>query len=185
MRLTAGDPAPPFTVEAVQGGTLSLASLRGSLVLLSFYRYASCPMCNLRLRDFARDFSAWRARGLQFVAFFHSSSARIRANAGARDYPFPLVADPRWQIYRDYRVETSWLRLMGSVLLPTFYRDWFRAMRYGFWGGMDLHLGTMPADFLVDPGGRIAIAYYGRSIGDHLPAASLDQALLRMSQRGG
>ncbi len=184
MRLVAGQPAPAFVADSVQGGPVALAALRGGPVLLSFYRYASCPMCNLRLRDFARDFPAWRDRGLRFVAFFHSSAKRIRAHAGARAYPFSLVGDPAWRIYRAYGVETSWLRLLGSALLPSFYLDWARAMRYGFWGGFDLQVSTMPADFLIDPDGRVALAHYGKSIGDHLPSAAIEGALERMRQAG-
>jgi hypothetical protein len=81
-------------------------------------------------------------------------------------------------VYRKYGVETSWPRLALSAFLPGFYLDWLRAMRHGFWGGrMPLQLAKMPADFLIGPDGRIQCAYYGRSVGDHMPFREIEDAL--------
>src|SRR5436190_19094575 len=153
MRLKPGDKAIPFSVETLAGQTFSLEQFAGKPLLLMFYRYASCPMCNLRLRDFAQHFPRLQARGLEVVAFFHSPARSIRANAGKRHYPFPLVADPDFKVYRSYGVETSWPRFLLSMALPSFYVEWIRSMRYGFWGGVDWQMGKMPADFLIGPDG--------------------------------
>jgi thioredoxin-dependent peroxiredoxin len=172
MRLKPGQPAVPFTVQTIDGKTISLSQYNGKPLLLMFYRYASCPMCNLRLHDFARDYERLERQGLNVIAFFHSSVKGIRAHAGERHYPFPLVADPAFRIYALYGVETSWWRLLVSVLLPSFYVDWLRSMKHRYWGGLAWQMAKMPADFLIGPDGRIVLAHYGRDIGDHL---SVDQ----------
>jgi thioredoxin-dependent peroxiredoxin len=177
MRLAAGQHAVPFTAETIDGATISLAQFSGRPLLLMFFRYASCPMCNLRLHDFARHYPSLEQRGLRAVAVFHSSAASIRAHAGARQYPFSLVADPEFRVYRAYEVERSWPRLLASMARPRFYVDWVRSMANGFWGGAAREMAKMPADFLIDAAGRIVIAHYGRDIGDHLPMALLDAAL--------
>ena len=41
-----------------------------------------------------------------------------------------------------------------SMLLPSFYIDWIRSMRYGFWGGVDWQMGKLPADLLIGTDGR-------------------------------
>jgi thioredoxin-dependent peroxiredoxin len=181
MRLKPGDQAIPFSVENLEGQTLSLEQFAGKPLLLMFYRYASCPMCNLRLRDFAQHFPRLHERGLEVVAFFHSPARSIRANAGKRHYPFYLVADPGFKVYRSYGVETSWLRFLLSMALPSFYVDWVRAMRYGIWGGVDWQMGKMPADFLIGPDGRILKAHYGREMGDHLPVAEVETTLSNLT----
>jgi len=132
MRLKTEDKAIPFSAETIQGKTISLKEFGGKPLLLMFFRYASCPMCNLRLRDFALHFPRLHERGLEVVAFFHSPARSIRANAGKQHYPFHMVADPEFKVYRSYGVETSWLRFFLSMLLPSFYIDWVRSMRYGF-----------------------------------------------------
>ena len=87
MRLKAGDRAVPFSAETLEGRNISLDQFAGKPLLLMFYRYASCPMCNLRLRDFAQKYPALHERGLEVVAFFHSPARNIRANAGETTVP--------------------------------------------------------------------------------------------------
>jgi thioredoxin-dependent peroxiredoxin len=177
MRRNPGDKAVPFSAETIEGKTISLESFAGKPLLLMFYRYASCPMCNLRLRDFAQHYPGLHERGLEVVAFFHSPAGSIRRNAGKQQYPFHLVPDPRFHVYRRYGVETSWPRFLLSMLLPSFYVDWIRSMRYGFWGGVDWQMGKLPADFLIGGDGRILKAHYGRDIGDHLSVTKVEATL--------
>ena len=181
MRLKTSDQAIPFSVETIEGKTISLKEFAGKPLLLMFFRYASCPMCNLRLRDFAQHFPRLHERGLEVVAFFHSPARNIRANAGKQHYPFHLVPDPDFKVYRSYGVETSWLRFLLSMALPGFYVDCVRSMRYGFWGGVDWQMGKMPADFLIGPEGSIVKVHYGRDMGDHLPVMEVESALSQLA----
>lgn len=183
MRLKVNDKAIPFSAETIEGKTISLDQFGGKPLLLMFYRYASCPMCNLRIRDFAQHYPRLHERGVEVVAFFHSPARNIRANAGKRDIPFHLVADPKFKVYQAYGIETSWLRFLLSMFLPGFYVDWMRAMRYGIWGGVDWQMGKMPADFLIGPDGRIMMAHYGREMGDHLAVQAVEAALNDLSSR--
>ena len=177
MRIQPGSRAPDFAVQDLEGRPRTLAGYSGRPLLLQFYRYASCPMCDLRLRDFSREVPRLQGHGLEVLAFFHSSAERLRGHF--RNFPlsFPIVPDPRREVYRRYGVESSWAGLLGSMLKPSFYRDWLRSMRHGYWGGIDLHLTTMPADFLIGPDGSVLRVHYGRDIGDHMPVAELEQAL--------
>jgi len=181
MKLAPGNEVVPFSTVDVDGRPVSLEQFRGRPLLLMFFRYASCPMCNLRLHDFAKGHARLQARGLSAVAFFHSSAQAIKRNAGRRNYPFPLVPDPDQESYRAFGVETSWAGLLKSMLLPSFYRDWIRSMRHGFWGGADLQMAKMPADFLIGPDGRLLLAHYGKDIGDHLSVADIERALAESS----
>jgi peroxiredoxin len=185
MRLQPGDKAVPFSVETIEGKPISLEVFVGKPLLLMFYRYASCPMCNLRIRDFAQGYSRLHEQGLEVVAFFHSPARNIRANAGRRDIPFDIVADPKYKVYQTYGIETSWFRFLLSMFLPSFYVDWLRAMRYGIWGGVDWQMGKMPADFLIGPDGRILKAHYGRDIGDHLAMKEVDASLAGLGSPKG
>lgn len=182
MRLKSGDTAVAFTARTFDGDTVSLSQFAGKPVLLMFLRYASCPMCNLRLHDFVREYPRLHERGLEAVAFFHSSASSIRAHAGRRQYPFPLIADPEFAVYRSYAVETSWARLLLSMAKPGFYVDWLRSMRHRFWGGIAWQMAKLPADFLIDPNGRIALAHYGQDIGDHMQVAQIAAFLDELDQ---
>lgn len=178
MRLQPLQLAPSFSVDSAQGGTITLEQFAGQPLLLMFHRYAGCPMCNIRLHDFARRFRQWHEGGLEAVAFFHSPPAYINQHAGGKQYPFAIAADPKFRVYRKYGVATSWSRLVLSIARPSVYLDLIRALRHGYRGGkITPRLATMPADFFIRPDGSIHAIYYGRSIADHMPNDQIDEAL--------
>jgi hypothetical protein len=84
-----------------------------------------------------------------------------------------VVGDPALEVYRTYRIESSLLHLLLSIAKPSFYGDWMRAMRYGYWGTMHTRMMTMPADFLIGPDQRIRLVHYGRDIGDHMAVSTI------------
>ena len=48
-RLKKGDPAPDISLPAIDGSTFELSSMKGRRVILTFFRFSSCPFCNLSL----------------------------------------------------------------------------------------------------------------------------------------
>lgn len=182
MRLQPLQPAPSFVVESAQCQNISLEQFAGRPLLLMFHRYAGCPMCNIRLHDFARRFPEWHERGLEAVAFFHSTPEYIARNAGGRGYPFAIAADPNFRVYRKYGVHTSWPRLAISMLRPSVLKEGLRAWRKGYRGGrLTPRLATMPADFIIRPDGKIHSIYHGESIGDHMPPDEIEAAVQEFS----
>jgi peroxiredoxin len=126
------------------------------LVHLQFRRFAGCPICNLHLQSVVRRHDDIAAAGVREVVFFHSPAAELAKYTA--DLPFATIADPDKRYYKEFGVESSsravlhpsaWgAALRGSVLTvlgrfraPTLHQD----------GG---HLG-LPADFLIDTGGRV------------------------------
>ena len=94
-RLKPGKPAPPFEAWDISGTQpINLQRYRGRYVLLSFYRYASCPLCNLRVHELMQRHADWQARGLDMLAVFQSPVGKIRQYVGAQQTPFPLIPDP-------------------------------------------------------------------------------------------
>ena len=75
MRLRVGELAPLFDVVDLYGRRFSLSASYGHPVLLTFYRSAVCPLCNIRLAYLLRRARAYQNAGLSIVAFFESSPA--------------------------------------------------------------------------------------------------------------
>lgn len=174
MRIQVGQLAPDVQTTDVFGRPLSLQSLRGRPVLLSFYRYASCPVCNLRVRDLRQAAPALEALGLAVVGVFQSDAAGIGRYVGRQEAPFPLVADPGLVLYRRYGVERGWAAMLRW---PTIAAA-LRAFAAGFLPGrIDGPVDRTPADFLIDRDGRVVIAHYGRHLSDHVSIAALEAAL--------
>lgn len=204
MRLSIGSNAPNFAVEALGGQKVDLAALRGRTVLLKFYRFATCPVCNLHLHRFTQDYRMLEALGLTTVVLFHSPAAKIeqsrkrprtRTEKGklpplsvAALYseesrgglpPFALAADPDKRIFKAYGVETGW----AGMFSPTVMRDYIQALNAGFPAGMltsDGGVTGKPADFIIDAEGKIAFAHYGRHYADSLDAAEIVEIRRRL-----
>ena len=93
----AGDTAPDFTAEMLDGEKITLSSLRGKVVLLNFWA-TWCPPCR---QEVARVQSA----ALAFV-FLPVSRGEDRAAVAAfrekQGYAFPMGLDPEQRIYDLY-----------------------------------------------------------------------------------
>jgi len=166
MRLIPNTPAPPFTGELLNGGRLSLADLRGQPVLLKFYRFAECPICNLHMRELVLRHDEVAAAGLTTVVLFHSPLTRAERKHGF-DLPFRAIADPKKTIFQAYGVEES----LGGMFSGMVARDYLRAMRAGFYSkpvGHDGGVKGHPADFIIDGDGTIRHVHYGENYADSL-----------------
>jgi peroxiredoxin Q/BCP len=171
MQITAGAMAPSLNgAKDLSGHAVSLAGSRGGFLLLVFLRYAACPMCLLRLGELCRRYGDLQRAGVDVVAVFHSPRGRIVRHTRSHALPFRAVADPEFALYERYGVGRSWRGLARSVVTPSFYLAFVRALLARYWGGaIDSDIARMPADFLVSPAGIVVAAHRGRHIGDHLP----------------
>ena len=167
MRIQTGQPAINFDVEDIFGNQISLNDFKDKKLLLAFFRYASCPLCNLRIHQLIQHYPTFETKGLHLLAFFQSPIESIRKYVGKQDAPFPIIADPNHNVYREYGVETSWTGfLKGSFRLVTLTA----AARKGFFPGkMEGKKSLIPADFLIGPDLIVEKAYYGSDIADHMP----------------
>ena len=168
MRLTAGSPAPLFTGESLGGRSVSLEQLRGRPLLLKFYRFATCPVCNLHMHRFIADFRMVSATGLTTVVFYHSPAEKL-AMAQREAAPFDLISDPNKVVFKAYGVEHG----LRGMVSPAVMRDYVKALAAGYPPGMFTQDGGItgnPADFIVDANGRIAYAHYGSQYADSLTA---------------
>jgi thioredoxin-dependent peroxiredoxin len=168
-RLDRGNAAPHFRETDLLERPIDLRDFRGRWVLLSFYRYASCPLCNLRVHALSERSTGWRAQGLDVLGVFQSPAEKLRQYVGKQQAPFPLIPDPEQRLYTLYGVESSWMGFMKGWArrLPDIGQSVI-GQRF-LPGSVEGGIHRIPADFVIDPYGRIAEAYYGRDIGDHLP----------------
>lgn len=167
MRLKEGQKAVDFEVKDIFGNEVSLSNYKGKKLLLSFYRYASCPLCNLRINELIQYEPIFRENGIEMLAIFQSSKESINEYVGKQDAPFPIIADPQRELYKLYGVETSVWGTFRAFLKPGRFKE---AMNKGFKPGKTEGAKTLiPADFIIDANLNISKLYYGKDIGDHMP----------------
>ena len=172
-RLKTGNSAPTFKVKDTQGNTIDLALNRERITLLSFFRYASCPLCNLRVRELIRSYDQLTSRGIDIIAVFQSTDEQISRYVGEQHPPFPIIADPEAKLYQMYRVESSWRGFLRTWTLGISQVIEAVVGNRFFPGRIDGEINRIPADFLIDTKGMLIEAYYGNDIGDHIPVDQL------------
>jgi peroxiredoxin Q/BCP len=183
MRIREGELAQGFHGEDIWDTPVNLADYAGKYVLLSFFRFASCPYCNLRVHRMIGRYEAYREKGMEMLAIFESPNETMRHYVGKERAPFPIIGDPTNQLYQLYGLEKSWRKLFKTFISPksllaTVREGLYATFLKGFWPGkIDAGVHRMPADFLIGPDQIVRKAYYGNYPGDHLPFEEIDQLL--------
>lgn len=185
MRLAVGQPAPQFAVKDIYGRPISLTDYAGTYLLVSFYRFAVCPLCNLRMWHLIRRYPDYQRRGLNILAFTESAPANAHGYLDRLQCPFPIVADLASRIYAQYGLETSPFGVVRALLgRQAAYLEAAR-LNIGGWNlrRMDGSFTRLPADFIIAPDQRIGLAFYGRDSGDFLLFDELDAYLRAQPDR--
>lgn len=170
MRRKPGDSVGRWLLPNLDGTVFDSDCLRNTRFMLSFFRFAACPFCNLRIHELVERFAEF-GDDFTVVAVFDSPLENLRRYADRHRAPFPILADEENVCYRAFGIEHS----VGGMLKAAVLR--FPSVLDGIFAkgylptALQGRLDTLPADFLIDAQGVIRLAYYGRDIGDHLPFA--------------
>jgi peroxiredoxin Q/BCP len=143
-RLAPGDLAPDVTLPTADGGTLSLADLRGSGVVVYFYPAAGTPGCTLQADDFRDELPTLTAAGYVVVGISPDTPERLARFVADEGLTFPLLSDP------DHGVLEAW----------------------GAWGEKTLYgrtsIGVIRSTVVLDPEGRVLLAQYNVKAKGHV-----------------
>lgn len=145
--LTAGDPAPSFSLPGPDGAPVSLAGLRersAKGVVVYFYPKASTPGCTKEACDFRDSLAAWREAGYEVVGVSPDSSAAVARFAEKQSLPFPLLSDPA------HKVLEAW----GA---------WGDKKSYG-----RVYTGVIRSTVVVGRDGKVALALYNVKATGHV-----------------
>mgnify|MGYP003625437006 CR=1 FL=1 len=155
-----------IVLPAIDGTMFDLHNIEGKPFMLSFFRFASCPFCNMRMHELVKRYNEL-GNNFTIVAIFDSPIDNLILHAEGHNAPFPILADADNLYYKIYGIEHSILGVIKGMLfrIPTL----LRGMRKGYIPiTIKGRMTTMPADFLIDSTGIVQQAYYGKDEGDHL-----------------
>lgn len=173
MKIAVGGQLPSHALPSIHGTDVDISKLTGQKVLLSFYRFASCPFCNLRMGAMVNRWDEF-GDGLQSVAVFDSSLKEVKVRMKRHNPPFEVLADPNKDLYKAVGVRR---RKITGFLDPLFnLRKVFRALSKGYMTRTlsPSKMGILPLDVLVNEDGIIEHIYEGRNGGDRM---SLDDII--------
>ena len=118
--LAEGNRAPDFAIESLDDRQISLADLRGQVVLLNFWG-TWCGPCRREMPEFQKAYEEWQPRGFEIVAIAYNDTEQ--AMAEFRDefgLSFPLALDDSGEINDAYGIQTrpsSYLLDKDGVIL--------------------------------------------------------------------
>jgi len=113
MKMVIGQDAPDFNLTDIN-------NLKGKRVLLTFYRFASCPFCNLRLHNIIKEVEKY-GTDFEVVAVFDSKLNNLRKYATRHQSPFPILADEDNSIHRLYHIEHSIWGVIKGITRPQIF----------------------------------------------------------------
>ena len=101
-RLTAGDPAPDFTLPDADGKPVSLSDYRGRRVIVYFYPAAGTPGCTKQACDFRDNLAELNDAGFTVLGISPDKPEKLAKFRDAEKLTFPLLSDA------DRAVMTAW-----------------------------------------------------------------------------
>ncbi len=166
MQLKKGDVIDQLNLPSINGGSFDIKEINGKKTLLTFYRFATCPFCNLRIYEMNKRFSELENK-LQIIAIFDAPLNFLVQSMKKHDTSFTILADENFEYFKKYEVEKStWKFLIGTT--TGFFR-FCRALSKGFVPIiMKGSIRTVPVDILINSNGKIEKVYYGKNTADHM-----------------
>jgi peroxiredoxin Q/BCP len=98
MTVGIGDAAPPFTLPATGGTTVSLEDFAGEPVVLVFYPGDDTPVCTRQLNAYNRDLGQFEKLDAHVVAVSPQGLDSHESFAERHGFNFPLLADTDKQV---------------------------------------------------------------------------------------
>ena len=93
VKLTIGRAAPDFNLQSLNGDRVTLSELRGTKVLMIFYRGHWCPFCVGHLQDIQTMLPELEKRGYQVLAISPDDATDMQKMAERMDRPYHFLSD--------------------------------------------------------------------------------------------
>jgi peroxiredoxin Q/BCP len=152
-RLSAGDPAPDFTLPTDDGRTVSLADSRGRKTIVYFYPAAMTAGCTTQACDFTDSLSSLQAAGYDVLGISPDSPAKLAKFREKDGLTITLLSDADKTVMQAYEAYGE-KKLYGKTVV-----------------------GVIRSTFVVDEEGRIELAQYNVKATGHVAKLRRDLGL--------
>ena len=162
-----GQTIPNIQLSSIHNSSFNTDELKGRRYLVTFFRFATCPFCNMRIAQLINK-QPKMGENFEIVAIFESNIDHLKKHASKHTSKFPILADPERQYYKQFGVKKSFLGMLKGMIfrLPT-------ALSGILKGYIPMEISSrfliMPLSLLIDEKGIIQAIYHGKDEGDHMP----------------
>jgi len=171
-----GKDAPDFCLSSTMGDKVQLSHFKGKKVWVSFFRAATCPLCNIRIHEMIESHNTLiEPYGMVVLAIFESPLDAMTQYAGAHPCPFPILSDAGGASHKSYACELSTSGVYrgaclavcaGQMKLSSLLRG--RRSSKVAPAGEVAPFNRMPADFLIGEDGKVRDAFYAKTVNKHI-----------------
>ena len=171
----AGDRAPGFILTDADGQTVCLSRLLAQgPVVLSFYRGDWCPFCGLELQALRDALPGIRELGANVVAISAEAPADRQKAVSPSTPGLAMLSDPGCVVARSYGV---------AYQPPVELRPTLEGFGYRAPPGDDGWWLPIPATYVIDPDGVIALAFVDTDFRNRLDPEDVTAALACLRSR--
>ena len=167
-KLKKGDFAPNISLPTIDGSTFEMSSMKGKRVILTFFRFSSCPFCNIRINRIMKRWEEF-PEDTVMVGIFDAELSDLGKRMAKHDVKFTIAADETYHHFEENGVTKSFARFMlGALRSPLTF---LQATMKGY-VPMTMSISkmsTIPVDILIDEEGRVVEAHYCKDTVDHIP----------------
>ena len=151
--LREGDTAPMFELPDAYGNMVSLATvLEAGPAIVSFYRGAWCPFCNLELNALQRELDGVKEAGATLVAISPNLPDESLGLIDKHDLTFPVISDAENRVAKQFNIV---FEMVPSLV--DHYKDIGRNIDK--MNGSDVWEIPVPATYVIDQAGVIQYAW--------------------------
>lgn len=101
-RLTAGDPAPAFSLPSADDKTVSLSDFAGRRVVVYFYPAAMTPGCTTQAVDFTAADPEFTGAGVEVLGISPDAEPKLAKFVAKESISFPLLSDADRSVMKSY-----------------------------------------------------------------------------------
>lgn len=174
--LRVGQVAPDFTLTDAVGRPVSSASLREQgPVIISFYRGAWCPFCNIELRNLQLALPQFQELGATLIAISPEKPDYAMPMIERENLAFGVLSDPRNLVAKKFGLVYQLDGEARRVSLETFGTD-----LPTFNGDESWEL-PVPATYVIDRKGKIKLAFFDPEFRNRVEPVAILEVLRELS----
>lgn len=152
--LKVGEKAPDFSLKNPNGKIVKLSTLlKKGPIVLTFYRGAWCPYCNLQMHQLTESLPQFKKYGASIVAITPQTPDKTLAQFKKDGYPFEVLSDLDYSVIKSYK-----LLWEVSPELDASYKHAFGLDIASFNGKGRLGL-PIPGTLVIDKAGVVRSAF--------------------------
>ncbi len=164
-KVNTGEKALDFTFNTLneQGLKLSDVIKNADKTVIHFLRYYGCTVCQLDIRDYAKNIKLITDKNAQLFVVLQSKPETILASKGELELPFDIICDPDQEIYKLYDIG-SWTdtkEIVNDELTKKGARCKEEGLVHGEYEGNEQQL---PALFIINKDMNLDYVLYSKDL---------------------